>query len=36
MDDVAEKFEDGKEEVAEAYGKVKTKAAEFSKDGQAV
>ena len=36
MDGLAEKFEDEKEEIAEAYGRVKTKVEAFSKDGKAL
>lgn len=35
MDDVSDKFQEGKEEAAEAYEKVKGKTEAFSKDGKA-
>lgn len=36
MDGLAERFEDEKEEIAEAYGRVKTKVEALSKDGKAL
>lgn len=36
MDDIAEKFEEEKEEIVGAYGRVKSKVEEFSSDGKKV